>query len=335
MSTPVPHTRLYPSRPFTIIVKRRSLLVPALVLMGLALFGGWWSTVHASPQGAGASAIVADSGTGRITGYIVGSGDVSAYACPDVNTAKCPIRLTLHPGTTVQIIDNVIGSNVPGLNDNTWRKILYQGQTLFVPLHFISINPSGNGSGPDVSLVQTSFEDDSTTPPPTGGFLVAPGSTVLSHQGFPPRPYCTTPGQVMLNDHVCCPPGFTFVSLTPRTNGNPLQVHCQQPLPTWYIATDGRIGGNAGDRIAIYCRKSGRIEVWSINDSQGHFLVSFNHVAIDTAANKSFSVSIGAQGTVTVGGDGHGLYWAAIHGGSFNATGAGDFAKIFHCYTTP
>src|SRR5262245_3391882 len=139
------------SRSMTFIVKCLIFFGPALLFIGSILFGGWWETVHASQQPSRESAVLADSGSGGIKGYVVGSADVAAYACPDVNTTKCPIRLTLRPGTAVQIIDNVIGSNVPGLNDNAWRKISYQGLTLYVPMAYIHVGTPGNG--PDISLV--------------------------------------------------------------------------------------------------------------------------------------------------------------------------------------
>jgi hypothetical protein len=108
---------------------------------------------------------------------------------------------------------------------------------------------------------------------------------------------------------------------------------CIAPPPvTWYTATDGRIDGNAGDRIAIYCRRTGRIEVWSINESQGRFLVEFNHAVVDAAGRAGLTVKVGNLGTVNIGGDGHGQYWASLYGGPYHATGTGDFAKVFHCY---
>jgi hypothetical protein len=134
----------------------------------------------------------------------------------------------------------------------------------------------------------------------------------------------------VITGNVCCPPGYRFYSSS--GGGLSLTITCVPALATWYTATDGRIDGGAGDRIAIYCRRSGRIEVWSINNSVGTFLVSFKHEAVDAAGKAGFSVPVRMQSVVTIGGDGHGQYWAAIHGGPYNATGTGDFAKIFHCY---
>src|SRR5579871_3050340 len=159
MEVNVPQPPPHLSRSLSFTVKYLRFIAPLFLLFGLMWFEGWWGTVHASQHESSESASIADSGTGGIKGYIVGSGDVAAYICPDVNTAKCPIRLTLHPGTVVLIVDNVIGSNVPGLNDDAWRKIVYQGQTLFVPMRYISVTPPGKGSEPDISLVQTSFEN--------------------------------------------------------------------------------------------------------------------------------------------------------------------------------
>src|SRR5579871_1637725 len=142
-----------------LFVKLFKIIGPLLLLVSLVFAGGWWLTVHASQQGVGDARVLADSG--GIAGYVVGNGPIAAYTCPD--TVKCAVKLTLNPGTVVLIMDNVVGGNVPGLNDNAWRKITYQGLTLYVPMAYIDVGVPGNASG--ISLVQTSFEDDSTSSP--------------------------------------------------------------------------------------------------------------------------------------------------------------------------
>src|SRR5262249_39753334 len=186
--------------------------------------------------------------------------------------------------------------------------------------------------GPDISLVLTSYEDDSTSAPnfPSSGSSLVPSISVApSSSGVSFNPaYCLA---ISLSKAVCsiggigtsytCPPG-SVVIIT-----NSINVSCTGTIAsrqrTWYAATDGRVNGGAGDRIAIYCRRTGRIEVWSINNSVGQFLVSFKHEAVDAAGKAGFSVSVGAQGIVTIGGGGHGPAWGAIHGGSYHATGRG------------
>lgn len=308
----------------------------ALVFVILCLAGviAGHEIVFARQIGTGDSAVTADSG--GIKGYVVGNGPVAAYTCPD--TVKCAVKLNLNPGTVVLIVDNVVGGNVPGLNNTAWRKIVYQGLTLYVPQAYIKIGTPSNG--PDISLVQTSFEDDSTTAPTSAnGFKTAPSGnavgTIRCTTTPCPPPTCADPGYVVAGltvvngilKIICCPQGYSFNrSTTPGV--------CVAPVAavTRYTPTDGRINGNAGDRIAIYCRRTGRIEVWSINDSQGHFLVEFNHDAVNAAGKDGFRVTVGGQGVVTINGDGHGQYWVALYGGPFNATGTGDFAKIFNCY---
>src|SRR5262249_7368914 len=252
--------------------------VKALIAAGVALIiiGLGFASVHQ----------VLVYAQGGIKGYVVGSGPVAAYACPDTNTTKCPIKLTLAPGTVVQIIDNVVGSVVPGLNDNAWRKIVVQGQTLFVPMRFISVTPpnkSSGGTSQDISFVQTSNEDDSISAP---NFPLAPGSASTSSGSTGTVRVCTrwiysvTPGVppvcaatgLLPCIGAACPPGTVLSGFTVTTITSGGYI-------TWYAATDGRINGNAGDRIAIYCRKTGIIEVWSINNSQGNFLVQFRHEA--------------------------------------------------------
>jgi len=333
-------------------------IFPIVVFAIIVFLGGSRVRVYAQQDGSADRALLADQGTPGIKGYVVGSTDVAAYTCPDVDTAKCPIKLTLKPGTIVLIVDNVLGSNLPGTHDKAWRKILYQGLVLYVPMRYISVNPPGSqasaGTGPDISLVQTSYENDGTIAPnyPNGSpttntisstststsFSTAPGSmAIVSNCGpnVPCRPPCN--GGLVPSGNWCCPQGLTYNgtncsgTVTTTVTTTVTVVKAGDPV-TWYTATDGRVDGAAGDRIAIYCRQSGRIEVWSINGSQGHFLVSFSHSAVDVAGRAGFNVQLGAQGVVTIGGDGHGQYWAALHGGPSNATGQGDFAKIFHCY---
>jgi hypothetical protein len=296
-------------------------ICPVLLLVSLMLVGGGWGRVYASQGGAGATLPLADQGTKGVKGYVVGSGPVAAYACPDTNTAKCPIRLTLAPGTQVLIVDNVVGGFVPALNDNAWRKILVQGQLVFVPMHYISVTPvSSNPSDnvQDISFTLTG-EDDSISAP---GFSTAPVSKAQAAVGVPGNFLCFGSNTVLIGS-MCCPPGTSL-------NGS----DCVPSINTSYVATDGRMMGGAGDRIAVYCRRTGRIDVWSINDSQGHFLVSFNHVAVDSAGKAGLRASVGTQGVVTINGDGRGAYLAAIQGGPFKATGQGDFAKSFQCYAS-
>jgi len=307
------------------LVKRMKVFFPVLAILSIVFLGGLQGSVYARQDGGASPSLVADQGTSGIPGYVVGSADVAAYACPDVNTAKCPVKLTLKPGTLVLIVDNVLGSNVPG-SGNAWRKIYYQGLYLYVPMRFISISPSAN-AGPDISLVQTSYENNSNSShnfPSNASFSTAPASAALPStlKGVP----WVCPGNLVLfSPNFCCPPGYSF-------NGSVCIGPTVSSQVTWYTATDGRINGGAGDRIAVYCRRSGRIEVWSINDSLGHFLVSFNHIAVDAAGKAGFSVAVGTQGVVTIGGDGHGQYWVALHGGPSNAGGTGDFAKTVQCY---
>src|SRR5262249_46567757 len=156
------------------------------------------------------------------------------------------------PGTQVLILDNVIGATVPSLKDNAWRKISYQGQTLFVPMRYISVTPPDNAVSQDVqdvSFTQTSNEDDSTTASGSGtAFSTAPGS-VVSAIGLCPGGCPCPPGQVKfivafipLLKWVCCPQGFSY-----NPAANPA-VACVGPSSavTFYQATDGRIDGNAG-----------------------------------------------------------------------------------------
>lgn len=324
---------------------RASSFIPGLrrlgwlcLVLGLVFLCVHQISVYASQDVAGNTAVTADQGSHGITGYVVGAGDIAAYACPDVNTTKCPIKLKLKPGTQVVILDNVIGGNVPGLNDNAWRKIAYQGQILFVPMRYISITRPDNALAQDtqdVSFVQTSNEDDSTTAPANGtSFSTAPSST---HTGItrcitpctcPPGTYQATFTRLPFFSFTCCPLGYSY---NPAANPGAACIGPSTAV-TSYQATDGRIDGNAGDRIAIYCRRTGRIEVWSIIESQGHFLVEFNHNAVDKIGRTGLSVNLGSQGVVTIGGDGQGLYWVSLFGGPGNGSGAGDFAKIFHCY---
>jgi hypothetical protein len=315
----VPQPKLQQPRPQSFI-KWIRLIFPVLLVVSLMLAGGWWARVYASQGEAGVAGLT-DQGTNGIKGYVVGGGPVAAYACPDTNTAKCPIRLTLAPGTQVLIVDNLVGGFVPELNDNTWRKILVQGQLLYVPMQYISVVPlSGNSSdnAQDISFTLTG-EDDSTS---GANFSTAPGSKAQAAVGVPGSFVCVGSNTVLIGSQ-CCPSNTSLSG----TDCMPSTIH------TWYVATDGRMNGVAGDRIAVYCRRTGRIEVWSINDSQGHFLVSFSHFAVDAAGKAGLRVTVRGQ-LVTLNGDGHGSYMAAIQGGPFNATGQGDFAKSFHCYAS-
>lgn len=346
-------TKPLPSHSSLSFVNGVKIVFPVVLFLSLVVLGVSRVTVYAHQESTGDRTLLAGQGAGGIVGYVVGSAEVAAYACPDANTTKCPVKLWLKPGAQVTIVDNIVGNDVPGLNDNAWRKIVYQGQELYVPMHYISV--SAPGEQPDISLVQTSLEDDSTSSPnfprsspstttstttsTNTSFSTAPGSAVIINNCNPNNP-CNKPpcpqGYVESNNH-CCPQGYTYdgslcISSITTTVTNTVTIVKGGSTVTWYVATDGRIEGNAGDRIAVYCRRTGRIEVWSINDSVGRFLASFKHDAVDAAGKIGLSVQVKDQTVVTIGGDGHGRYWAALHDGSYNATGTGDFAKTFTCY---
>src|SRR5262249_44708372 len=159
----------------------------------------------------------------------------------------------------------------------------YQGQVLFVPMRYISLTQAAN-SEPDISFVPLSNQNTGSGQPNFPGnntnsmnFSVAPipATTILNTQtpqGTSGTSLVCMGAGLVLSNGFCCPQGFTY-------NGNVcnLTLTTMGGQVTWYVAGDGRVDGNAGDRIAIYCRQSGRIEVWSINNSQGHFLVDFRH----------------------------------------------------------
>src|SRR5258708_17083206 len=244
METNIPQSKLQQLRPQSFI-KCIRLIFPVLLLVSLMLAGGWWARVYASQGEAGVAGLT-DQGTNGIKGYVVGGRPVAAYACPDTNTAKCPIRLTLAPGTQVLIIDNLVGGIVPGLNDNSWRKILGEGQLLYVHMQYISVVPlSGNSSdnAKDISFTLTG-EDDSTSAP---SFSTAPGSKAQAAVGVPGSFVCLGSNTVLIGDQ-CCPPDTSL-------NGTDFMF---STIHTCNVATDGRMNGGAGDRNSVYCRGTGR-----------------------------------------------------------------------------
>lgn len=95
---------------------------------------------------------------------------------------------------------------------------------------------------------------------------------------------------------------------------------------------DSRIDPRPGDRVAIYCEPGDQIDVWGIDASgKGFRLVTFDADEVASAGPTGITLDTGDYGAVSLSIDEKGNSWLAWNGGVFNATGQGDFAKLFRC----
>ncbi len=108
---------------------------------------------------------------------------------------------------------------------------------------------------------------------------------------------------------------------------------------TFFVPGDSRINGFAGDHVAVYCNlnttgaMAQTVDIWGMDSlGRGFRLGLFNYADILAAGAKGLSRNLGSNGTVFVMVDSTGRYfYAGWMGGSYNATGQGDFTKTFTC----
>jgi hypothetical protein len=98
---------------------------------------------------------------------------------------------------------------------------------------------------------------------------------------------------------------------------------------------DGRVDPRPGDRLAVWCNIAGNppsIDVWAVgDDSRGFRLATFNFTDLAAAGPQGIAKNLGRNGKLSAVVDAQNNFFVAWNGGPFGATGAGVFAKSFHC----
>ncbi len=93
---------------------------------------------------------------------------------------------------------------------------------------------------------------------------------------------------------------------------------------------DGRVEGNPGDLIIIYCQPPNRnISVYGLDHGAGTYLASFEADKLHAAG--TLTTDLGAKGTVSMAWMPSGAYYATLKGGLVAAAGLDAYAKLFHC----
>jgi len=141
---------------------------------------------------------------------------------------------------------------------------------------------------------------------------------------------------------------ITFRLISPAGNGFPEQVafsaqgNCPglptiTPPPQFFDPKDGRINGQPGDRVVVYCNQPDQIAVYGVdNNGNGFELAAFSNRDVVAAGQSGVTKNLGATGTVSLMGTAQGNFWLAWNGGSYGANGQGNFAKAFTCaFTNP
>ena len=127
--------------------------------------------------------------------------------------------------------------------------------------------------------------------------------------------------------------------ITRRGQGNdcpPEKVGCGSAANTGnsfdYHPNDGRVEGNAGDLIALYCQRDYRsIAVYGISNSAGTYLTSFEVDKLRAAGPSGLTVDLGQQGRVSMAAQGSDKFYVMLKGGVVAAAGLDRFAKLFSC----
>jgi len=99
-----------------------------------------------------------------------------------------------------------------------------------------------------------------------------------------------------------------------------------------YRPGDGRVEGNAGDLIALYCQpKDRKIDVYGIQNSAGRYLASFEVDKLRAARPSGLSVDLGQQGVVSMAALDSDQFYVVLKGGGIAAAGLNYYAKVFTC----
>lgn len=99
-----------------------------------------------------------------------------------------------------------------------------------------------------------------------------------------------------------------------------------------YRPGDGRVEGNAGDLIALYCQREYRkIDVYGIQNSAGRYLDSFEIDKLRAARPSGLSVDLGQQGVVSLAALDSNKFYVALKGGGITSAGLNYYAKVFMC----
>ena len=98
------------------------------------------------------------------------------------------------------------------------------------------------------------------------------------------------------------------------------------------VAPDGRVAGNAGDLIALYCQYRYRnIAVYAIDHSVGVYLTTFSIDALQTAGAHGLTVDLGDKGVASMAMTGFDKFYVTLQGGMIATEGLGIYAKLFTC----
>lgn len=102
--------------------------------------------------------------------------------------------------------------------------------------------------------------------------------------------------------------------------------------PFAYLADDGRVEGNAGELLVLYCQPEYHaISVYGLVNSVGVHLTSFEADKVRAAGFPGLSVNLGGQGIVSMRSTAKNTYFVALKGGIAAAAGLDTYAKVFHC----
>ncbi len=102
--------------------------------------------------------------------------------------------------------------------------------------------------------------------------------------------------------------------------------------PFAYQAGDGRVEGNAGDLIVLYCQPQYQaISVYGIVKNAGVQLASFEADKVRAAGAAGLTINLGDNGTASMRLTPDNAYYLVLKGGIVAAAGLDTYAKVFHC----
>ena len=97
-------------------------------------------------------------------------------------------------------------------------------------------------------------------------------------------------------------------------------------------ADDGRVEGNEGDLIAVYCQQQYRaVSVYGIVNNAGLHLTSFEVDKVRAAGFSGLTVDLGEQGVVSMKSLADDTFYITLKGGLVAVAGLDIYAKVFRC----
>jgi len=227
--------------------------------------------------------------------------------------------LTFHPTAAAAALSDHCAEVAGGLYDRGEAETYMDEDPAFNPGEVITVHVYGRGVG--------SFQLEAPSGTVVAGPTSIPGTLSFTWTGKAKTFVINIFGEGLFNIEATCGAGAAAGESTP-------------PPPKWFDPGDIRVDGWAQDRLAVYCRDAQTIQVIGIGaNGKGAGVVLFNVSDVIAAGARGLtarlvsytdpSVDLGLITIQMTVNDGVTTFYVAWNGGILNATGQGDFKKMF------